>query len=113
MAVNYVSLEATARRLIKENGRAMVVRELIKSGPAHNPVITPNDKAALGVMTEFDANERDDSFTNEDIKVLLAANIEVTKTMKLVDEGLEYTIVNARKVKPGNTTVIYILQVRR
>lgn len=112
MGVNYQSLESTARRLIKENGRAMVVRELIKSGPAHNPVITPDDKPAVGVMTEFDAHERDDSFTNEDKKVLIGAVFDIDKTMKLVDEGLAYSIVNVRKIKPGSVTVLYILQVR-
>lgn len=112
MGVNYSALEKTARRLIKENGRSMVIRTLVKSGPAHNPVITPSDESIIGVMTEFKNHERDDSVQRGDKKVIVASGFEINTTMRLVDDSLEYSIIDVLTIKPGTKVIIYILQAR-
>ena len=68
----------------------------------------------VGVQTKFSSHEIDgDRVRVQDKKILLASVVKPTTDMRLLDEGVNSSIINIDTTKPGLTTVIYELQVRK
>lgn len=113
MPVNYAKLDATAKRLIRENGRAVTVRALVRSGPEYDPVLTPVDSPAYAVQTEFDSKDTAAGWLieSQDVAYLLSSAVPVDKSMRLVD-GRDYEVVNVRVIVPGPRIVLYKVQGR-
>ena len=113
VAINIQSLADTATTLIAENGRDAVLRSQETTGPAWEPVITDYDLPINVFQSAFDAFDRE-FFTvqSNDIKFLVSSEFDVTLQKKIVDQGIEYTVVNVRKIQPGNINALYIVQAR-
>lgn len=113
MPVNYASLQATANRLIGENGRAVAVRRTISAGPDWDPIQTTEDTATTAVQTKFDKTDTDAGWLIEsnDVAYLLPPTSAPTTADKLVD-GLEFRIVAVRQVRPGPLGMLWKVQAR-
>lgn len=109
----HVRLAATAQRLIAANGRAMQLRSFVESGPEYNPVRTPVDQDITAVQTRLDNREVDgQNIMSTDRMYLLDSQHDPNSFEKLVDGSVEYDIVNAQEIAPGDTSIIYRVQAR-
>ena len=106
MSAHSSSLKA-ANKAIKKHGRDIILRDMIETGPAYDPTLTPNDLPTKGVFDSYDDNE-----LKKDRKVLIYADPVADATMKLVDDGTEFEIVSVEQVRPGDLLIMQILQVR-
>lgn len=129
--VNYVSLAATAERLIEENGRDLTV---IQAGEtAANPAEpwradTPAGESRItvkGVIVEFDNEDFDGTLVRRgDKRAFIAHNsivdaagagesTELEGFDRLLDAGAEWKIVSVKAIHPGDIRVVYDLQLRK
>jgi hypothetical protein len=119
--VNYASLSNTALRLVTENGRSMTLRN--KSEGTYNPntnTITGSsatDESVIGVVRDYSKVQID----NQNIKVgdkivmLAAQGIagNVDQDSIIIDGPDEWYVISVEEIKPGDTILLYTLQVRR
>lgn len=114
MAVDYTALANTASRLIRENGRTVKLRGLTPSGPAWNPSFSNADTDVKAFFTRYSAREIDGLVIQAtDIKILLSSSVAPDVTMRLVDGSIDYSIIDVVEIKPGPTSVLYIVQARK
>lgn len=121
--VDYANLATVAKRLIDENGRDVTLRKIDRghanpAEPWRAPDITNIDVGPIkGVLVPFNANDIDETLVRaEDKKALISANDGGVNLIEefdvLLDGSEEWKIVNVKVINPGDTRVIYILQVR-
>ena len=127
----FTRLSATATRLISAYGREMSLVTITNSfgypsesltpseglspssGTSYNPVQTETTESIYGVETKFDNNDRNDwLIESKDVAILLDSTVEPKPSMRLRDSGVDYSIVNVKRVKPADKSIIYKLQVR-
>lgn len=113
MPVNYPSLQATANRLITQNGRAVAVRRTISAGPDWDPIQTTEDAPTSAVQTKFDRTDTEAGWLIEsnDVAYLLPATSAPTTADRIVD-GLELRIVAVRQIRPGPLGMMWKVQAR-
>lgn len=110
---DYTSIAATARRLIDRFGRTVTRREITNTGTEWNPVQTPVDTPLQGAFVNFSKNEIDNTLILSTDKKLLTYD-EVLLTDIIVDDSIEYSVVPPLDtINPGDTKIIYIVQLRR
>lgn len=113
MAIDYNKALASAKRLIRENGRDVTVRTFTASGDEWNPVQVPNDVVVKAVQTQFKAEEIDGTLIRTDDKLfLIAGGADISLAKRLIDGGIDYEVVNVREVKPGAVSILWKVQVR-
>lgn len=84
-----------------------------ESGEPWDPVITDQAQRIVGVQTKFGANEIDgDLIKSTDKRILLDSSIKPDVSMRLRDEGVDYSIISVETIAPGTQVIIYKLQVR-
>ncbi len=102
-----------ATEMINENGRAMALRTLAKSGDDWNPTLTPSDAAIVGAEVDYRTNEVDgDLVKKNDKKIYIDSSVEPNTDMRLIDDSNDYSIISVMTKKPGMLTTHYVLQVR-
>jgi len=111
--MSHASLAALAVRMIAANGREMVLREMVESGTAYNPTLTPVDTPVVGVVETYKLQEIGGLVQQGDKRVLLSAEVVPKPEMKLVDGSTEYEIIDVGEVKPGDVSILFALQIRR
>lgn len=119
MGVNYTALEATATRLLRDNGQAITFTyetgEVID--PATGVVTTPASESTVdgfGVATNYKNAEIDgQSVLASDLK-LLASNVatEPKPNWKVGVNGETWRVMQVMPVNPAGTNVMYICQIR-
>lgn len=113
MAIDYNRALATAKRLIRDNGRDVVLRTMQQSGDEWAPVLVPVDVTVRAVQTEFEADEIDGTLIQYCDKLyLIAGGADISLAQRLVDGTADYEVVRIMTVKPGPLTVLYKVQVR-
>lgn len=102
------------QRIIDRIGRDMKHRTFTKVGPAYNPILTPVDVTVRAVAFDFAADEVDGTIIQQYDKVIwVAANtLTISRTDKIVDGTIEYSIVTLDEVKPGDANLFYIIHGR-
>lgn len=122
--VDYTSLAATAKRLIEKNGRTVTITKMSQTpadpakphrarNPAADTSVTPT-----AVVVPFEREQVDGSNVMVDDKMVLVAQesvsgVDLQSFDRLTDGSDEYDIVKVKKVNPGPTSVVYMIQVRR
>jgi hypothetical protein len=107
---DYEDLRNTADELIAEFGRGAGLRRKVDGGTS--------TRACTVVEVDYKDNERDGQIVRQkDRRFLCAAGGVValppdSEEDKLFIDGVELRIVNAEKIKPAETAVVYILQTR-
>lgn len=116
MTFDYRPMAATARRLLREYGREMVLRQPGEaSGPDWDPTPgQPIDTPFIGVQSKYSAMEIDGSLIQQqDRKIFVEALDTVpTQSMVLVDRGQILQIISVTTIEPGDGPILYTLQVR-
>ena len=114
----YGGLAKTAQKLIADKGRTVTLRQ-VTGGSAYNPLTdtmtnATTDTAVKAVFTSFKQDEIDGTLIMRgDKKVLLAAGIEPKGNDVIVDGATQYRVIEIMTVQPGDTTILYTLQVRK
>jgi hypothetical protein len=119
MGVNYTALEATATRLLRDNGQAITFSyetgEVIN--PATGTVTTPASESTVsgyGVASNYKNAEIDgQSVLASDLK-LLASNVatEPKANWKVGVNGKTWRVMQVMPINPAGTNVMYICQIR-
>jgi hypothetical protein len=119
---DYLSLQATASRLISESGKAGVIR---RATAAENQDPMSSDEGTTDipcrfVELDFTFRERQNTaIQTKDFKALvsvegLSGDIDESDMFGIgEDPDVFYEIVTAIPLRPGETTLMWTLQVRR
>jgi len=111
VSYNYTNLAATATRLISRFGRTVTHRVEVKSGSDYDPTITNNDTSIIAVIESFTANEIDNTVIQSCDKRILTVT-PLSHEDIIIDGSDVYSIVSVETVKPGDTSLVYIAQLR-
>lgn len=130
MALNYANFRLLAERLINENGRTMTLTRQ-DQGNASDPTKPWRSSTGaaeisfpvVGVVIEYEKDEVDGTLILRGDKRLLVAakdiddaspaNTKVEDYSKITDGAVVYRIINAQVIEPGDTRILYDLQVRQ
>ncbi|MES2973365.1 MAG: hypothetical protein V4757_07135 [Pseudomonadota bacterium] len=120
MSAFYDNLQATATRLIKQYGSAMVLR---RAGPAtYNPATgtsssTPTDFPCTGVELDFDTRSIDGTLVKVgDRKVYIEAesfDVVPQPGDRIVAGGVAREVIRSKPLAPGGQVLLHEVQVRK
>lgn len=129
MAIDYVKLAATAKRLITESGRTITLLKPVDPDPVarewNNPAqyeelivpavqVMPNQVRVFGLSALGDATRLDGLFTvSEKVYILFAGEAILDDFTALVDEGVEQAIEATQTLKPATVTLLGFVGTRR
>lgn len=121
--VDYASLAATAERLIDENGRDVTLVKRSEtpadvSKPWRGTLADDTTLVVKAAIVPFEAEDQEgDLVRREDKQAFVAANVTSPNEIENfdeVDDGADtYKIVSADVIEPGDTRVLYVLQLRK
>ena len=119
MAFDYSAIQSIALAQIEDKGRDITYRT-VTSG-TFNPATGANtgasssDATIKAVFTNVLEDTVDGDIVRRSDKVVIvsASDVTPTKQDKIVDGSDVYQIINIDEIKPGDTALIYKLQVRR
>lgn len=113
----YAGLSKTAQKLIAEKGRTVTLRragDIVYDPATDTMTSSQTDTSVKGVFTSFKQSEIDGTLIlRGDKKLLLAAGIEPQGNDVIVDGTTQYRVVEIMAVHPGDTVILYTLQVRK
>ncbi len=132
MALNYANFRTLAERLIEENGRdiSLVRRDQGNPVDSAEPWRASTEAATItvvvkGVIIEFETEDFDGTLVRRgDKRVLIsdksvidegggATNLIIEDYDHVLDAGVRWKIINADTIEPGDTRIMYDLQVRK
>ena len=132
MALNYAGFRTLAERLIEENGRdvSLVRRDQGNPVVSAKPWRDSTEAATItvvvkGVIIEFDKEDIDGSLVRRgDKRVLIAdksvideggsaANLIIEDYDHVLDAGVRWKILEANLIEPGDTRIMFDLQIRQ
>lgn len=112
MAYDYSSIKNTAISLINKFGRNITKKAITNTGTEWNPTQTAVESTIKGVFTNFSQNEIDGTLIKAtDKKVLTYDEIELTDL--IVDDSISYNVISVFSINPGDTKLIYKVQLRQ
>ena len=115
MAINYQRMQATAIRMLKQNGIAYNVTRkgslIVIGGVEHRS--EDIQFTAIGVKTDYAPGEIDGTvIENGDVRIVFSAEKDI-KTGDLIDvDGVSHRVVKPNPVKPGAVVLCYKSQLR-
>ena len=113
MAINYANLAALAERLIRENGRDALLITETNTGTDYQPTISQTNETIQLVQTQLNAQDNNDFVLQaHDIKFLVSSAFVVSAKQRIETNGLQYSIVAVKEIKPSDTSILYIVQGR-
>lgn len=103
-----------ATEMIGENGRPMLLRTFTQSGDPWSPTQTPVDTPIIGLQTGWTRADRDQFLIETgDIGILIDSSVEPSTAGRIVDDGVDYSIIDFATVAPGEQAIFYKVQARR
>lgn len=130
--VDYTKLQATANRLIEENGRAISLVRLSQTpadsnkpwqGPADDEeefeevygcFVPPNTVRQFGITSLGEGTEVQDLVKHsEQIIITAQGDLDVRSYSEILDRDERWGIVGIQVLRPGNTTLLSFIGVRR
>lgn len=113
MAINYANLAALAERLIRENGRDALLITETNTGTDYQPTISQSSATIKLVQTQFNAQDNNDFVLQaHDVKFLVSSAFIVSANQRIETNGLQYSIVAVKEIKPASIGILYIVQGR-
>ena len=119
MAFNYTDILNTATTLIAASGRNVTYQSLDKGGyDAATDTVSGNgytNTTIKAVILGINVFKTDESTLQRGDRIALisASSITPNEKDKIIDGSATYQIVSIEEVNPGDTAVIYKLQVRK
>ena len=102
-----------ASELIRENGRAATLVVISNSGSAYDPVQTSAEIGVVIVQTAFNAADKNQwLIESHDKALLLDSSVAPIVGAVIADGATHYSIINIATIAPGETTILYKVQVR-
>ena len=116
--MDYNRAIATAKRLIRENGREMRLISTTETGnPWEEQTVTETETVFFGAQTEFSQQDQTKwTITTGDIKILIAGNqLPITPyvNQRLIDGTDEYQVKNIETVRVGEPVILWKLHCGR
>ena len=116
--MDYNRAIATAKRLIRENGREMKLISTTETGnPWEEQTVTETETVFMAAQTEFSqADQTKWTITTGDIKILIAGNQLLTApyvNQRLIDGADEYQVKNIEAVRVGEPVILWKLHCGR
>lgn len=122
MSYDYSKAASNALKAINDKGRTITVRE-----PSGDQVFdpenftfeegTPDDTDVKGLFTQFATKDVDGTnVLSSDKRLLIPASALAaapSNSAKILDGGTEYQVINTEVLQPGDTPILYMVQVRR
>ncbi|AEP08892.1 hypothetical protein [Micavibrio aeruginosavorus] len=118
----YENMAKTALKQIADKGREITVRRP-GEGQVYDPsndtftAATPVDETVKALFTNFSKNDVDgEKIKRTDKRVLIAgASLDMAPDTdhKIIDGGVTYNVINTDVVQPGDTVLLYMVQVRK
>lgn len=103
-----------ATEMIGENGRPMLLRTFAQSGDPWSPTQAPVDTDVVGLQTGWTRSDRDQFLIETgDIKIMIDSSVEPSTAGRIVDNGVDYSIIDFATVAPGEQAILYKVQARR
>lgn len=113
MAINYARLAETSERLIRENGRDALLITETNSGTDYQPVISQSSENIKLVQSQFNSLDNNDFVLQaHDVKFLVSSAFIVSANQRIETNGLQYSIVAVKEIKPASIGILYIVQGR-
>lgn len=113
MAISYANLATLAERLIRENGRDALLISETNTGTDYQPTITQTTETIKLVQSQFSKNDNNDFVLEaNDMKFLVSSAFTLTTKQRIETNGLQYSIVALKEIKPADTSILYIVQGR-
>ena len=117
--MNYDRFVSTAIKQINDKGRTVILRN--SGNGSFDPITSTftdgatTDRSPKGLFTEYNAKEIDGSIIIRGDKKVLIADLSSPPDNSdiLIDGTDEYSVINVGVIQPGDTPILYILQVRR
>jgi hypothetical protein len=119
MSFSYQHLAEISAREIGAKGRDITLRRRSRIFDPANGLVseTVSDQAARGLFTLYEAGQRDGSTIQQgDQGLLLAASGLATPPSdedEVLDGGLTWQVMRVERLQPGETALLYRLQLRR
>lgn len=126
--VDFTSLRATAERLISENGRDVTLVKRLRTAddvakPWRGPPVGPDlTIVAKAVFVEFEEEDFDSTLVRRgDKRALISAKVvealDATTMLEefdtVLDNTVEWKVVNVVVIEPGTSRVLYDVQLRK
>ena len=113
MAISYANLATLAERLIRENGRDALLISETNTGTDYQPTITQTSETIKLVQSSFTSNDNNDFVLQaHDVKLLVSSAFAISAKQRIETNGLQYSIVAVKEIKPSDTSILYIVQGR-
>jgi len=113
MAINYANLAALSERLIRENGRDALLITETNTGTDYQPTIIQTSETIKLVQSSFNTLDNNDFLlAAHDVKFLVSSAFTISTTQRIETNGLQYSIVAVKEIKPSDTSILYIVQGR-
>lgn len=115
MPIDYTAIREQASIAILDAGQSMTLVRTTSSGKPWDPIKTPEETTATGVLTGFTVAERE-LVQQGDKKVLMSAvglAFEPAPGHALLIGGARHTVVAVDPLRPGGTPLLYRVQVRQ
>lgn len=114
MSFDYSGIQNTASSLISRFGRDVQVKTPVREGTAYNPSISWIVSTAKAVNTRKNIGELTNSLIKLSDSVLLVdSSAPISTETVILDAGDNFSVVSVTEIKPGDTTILYRLIVRR
>lgn len=114
MSYDYTGIQMTAIGLISRFGRDITIKTPTKEGPSYAPVIAWSSTTAKAVNTRKNIGELTNSLIKLSDSILLVDSSATIDTDTVItDAGADFSVVSATEIKPGDTTILYRLIVRK
>jgi hypothetical protein len=113
MAIDYSNLAALAERLMRENGRDALLITETNTGTDYQPTISQTSETIKLVQSSFASNDNNDFVLQaHDVKLLVSSAFTLSTKQRIETNGLQYSIVAIKEIKPSDTSILYIVQGR-
>ncbi len=111
MAFDYSALRNTAITLINKFGRTATRRVVTNSGSEFDPTQTNVDTPIVGAFVGFSNREIDGTLILATDKKMISYD-SVAIDDKIIDASIKYVVKNVDTINPGDTVLIYKIQLR-
>lgn len=113
MAIDYGNLAALAERLIRENGRDASLITKTNTGTDYQPTVSQSSETIKLVQSSFNASDNNDFLlAAHDVKFLVSSAFTISTTQRIETNGLQYSIIGLKEIKPSDISILYIVQGR-
>lgn len=106
--------KSNIKSLIDRLGRDVTYREYVDSGTDYQPTTTPVDVTVKAAIFSYNLTERDnDIIQHTDRKIAISSDgVTISKNGVIIDDGIEYRLVNLEQVGPKSEVLMYVAQGR-